>query len=142
MVVSINKEKSHMLAKMMFPPKLVDCSPPDDDYKDQLPPLCDITKNPIHRNIARLSPYKAPGPDGIPNVMLKWSADIIMPYLIQIFRAALKLGVYAEQWREITPCVLRKPGKPRYDIPKAYWLVALVNTVAKLLSLLRRTLCT
>ena len=30
--------------------------------------------------------------------------------------------------------MLRKPGKLRYDIPKAYWLIALLNTLAKLLS--------
>jgi len=30
--------------------------------------------------------------------------------------------------------MLRKPGKPRYDVPKAYRPVTLVNTMAKLLS--------
>ena len=66
--------------------------------------------------------------------MLKRSADIILPFLLQIFRAVLALEVYADQWKEIVTCVLRKPGKPRYDIPKAYRPVALVNTMAKLLS--------
>ena len=30
--------------------------------------------------------------------------------------------------------MLWKPGKPQYDIPKAYWLIALLNMLAKLLS--------
>jgi len=34
---------------------------------------------------------------------------------------------------EVIICVLRKPGKPRYDIPKAYHPIALLNTMAKLL---------
>jgi len=44
------------------------------------------------------------------------------------------MGYYAKQWKEIVTCVIRKPGKPRYDVPKAYWPVALVDTIAKLLS--------
>ena len=44
------------------------------------------------------------------------------------------MGVYAAQWKDITTCVLRKPGKPRYYVPKAYRPIALINTVAKLLS--------
>ena len=32
--------------------------------------------------------------------------------------------------------VLRKPGKPRYDVPKAHWPIALMNTLGKLLSTL------
>ena len=34
--------------------------------------------------------------------------------------------------------MLRKPGKPRYDIPKAYRPIALMNTMAKLLSTMVR----
>jgi len=66
--------------------------------------------------------------------MLKRCADIIIPHLVQIFRAMVKKGFYAECWQEIVTCVLRKPSKPRYDVPKAYRPVALVNTIAKLLS--------
>src|SRR6266481_5102605 len=43
------------------------------------------------------------------------------------------LKVYYSQWREIITCILRKLGKPRYDIPKAYCPIALLNTIAKLL---------
>ena len=52
-------------------------------------------------HIAGLNPYEAPGTDCIPNVVLKKSADILLPYLLQIFCVALKMGVYAEQWKEI-----------------------------------------
>src|SRR6266481_2171460 len=66
--------------------------------------------------------------------MLKRSADIILPFLLQIFRAVPALEVYADRWKEIVTCVLRKPGKLRYDVPKAYRPVALVNMMEKLLS--------
>ena len=55
-----------------------------------------------------------------------------MPYLLHIFHAMFKLWTYFRQWREITTCVLQKPGKPCYDIPKAYRPIALLNSIAKL----------
>ena len=66
--------------------------------------------------------------------MLKKCANLILPYLLQIFQAVLSLNLYPAQWREIETCVLCKPGKPRYDIPKAYHPVTLVNMIAKLFS--------
>src|SRR6266481_2949542 len=44
----------------------------------------------------------------------------------------VQIGVYYSQWKEIITCVLRKPGKPCYDIPKAYRPIALLNTISKL----------
>ena len=134
LVASINEEKSQMLSKLMFLPRPAGCIIPDETYIGQLPDPCEITERQVLHHIVGLNPYKAPATDGIPNVVLKKSADILLPYLLQIFHAALKLGVYAEQWKEINTCILRKLGKPRYDIPKAYCPVALVNTIAKLLS--------
>ena len=37
-------------------------------------------------------------------------------------------------WKSFTTVVLRKPGKPRYNVPKAYRLIALLNTMWKLMS--------
>ena len=37
-------------------------------------------------------------------------------------------------WKSFTTIVLRKPGKPRYDIPKAYRPIALLNTMWKVLT--------
>jgi hypothetical protein len=65
---------------------------------------------------------------------LKKCADAIIPYLTQIFRAVFSLRVYAKQWSEIITCVLQKPGKPRYDVPKAYRPIALLNSIPKLLT--------
>ena len=57
-----------------------------------------------------------------------------MPYLIQIFRMVFRLGTYSDSWRTWDTIVLRKPGKPRYDVPKAHRPIALMNTIGKLLS--------
>ena len=133
-VASANKDKSAMLMSLMFPNRPSDSPMFPGVYEDQLPPPVEITEGQIRRHITNLNPYKVPGIDGIPNIVLKRSADYIIPYLLQIFQAMLKMGVYAGQWKEIMTCVLRKPGKPRYNIPKAYQPVVLVNTIAKLLS--------
>ena len=130
-----NKDKSAMLAGLIFPKR-----PPNDNfaddyqYDDQLPKPPDITEDQIHHHLAGLSPYKAPGPDGVPNIVWKSCAKLTTPYLVHIFRASLHLGVYPGQWRESITCMLCKPGKARYNIPKAYQPVALLNTVAKLFS--------
>ena len=88
----------------------------------------------MRRQISWLRPHKAPGNDSIPNVVLKEAVDLILPYLIQIFRAVFKLGTYSDSWSSWNTIVLPKPGKARYDVPKAYRPIALMNTVGKLLS--------
>ena len=46
------------------------------------------------------------------------------------------MDVYSNSWRTWNTIVLRKPGKARYNMPKAYWPIALMNTIGKLLSAL------
>jgi hypothetical protein len=41
------------------------------------------------------------------------------------------LGIYVDAWRKFTMVVLRKPGKPNYEIPKAYCPIALLCIMAK-----------
>ena len=130
-----NEEKREMLVKLMFPAHPTACSIPDDySYPPQLQAPASISAEQVRRHLGGLSPHKAPGPDGIPNVVLKTCTDILIPYLVPIFRAVLKLQVYPDGWKESITCILRKPGKERYNVPKAYQPVALLNTITKLLS--------
>ena len=57
-----------------------------------------------------------------------------MDYLYFIFRAIFELGIYPDEWKESITVVLRKPGKPSYEEPKAYRPIALLNTLGKLFS--------
>ena len=66
--------------------------------------------------------------------MIKEAANLLTPYLMCIFKAVFQLGTYSEKWHSWDTIVLRKPGKPRYDMPKAYRPIALTNTMGKLLS--------
>ena len=81
-----------------------------------------------------MSPYKATGPDGIPNIVLQKCADILIGRLTRIYRAIVELNLYFDPWREFTTIVLRKPGKPSYEVPKAHRPIALISTMAKVLT--------
>ncbi|OAX34217.1 hypothetical protein K503DRAFT_699114, partial [Rhizopogon vinicolor AM-OR11-026] len=54
------------------------------------PPVCEfapITVNQIFHAIAKISPYKAPGPNGVSNCVYTHFADLLVPYMGPIFRA-------------------------------------------------------
>jgi hypothetical protein len=130
-----NAEKSIALAKSFFPPQPNTSSvPPDFAYPTPVANMTPITSDEIHRNIRKLSPYKAPGPDGICNIVFKQCADLLVPFLLPIFNASISLRVYYQPWRQFTTVVLRKPGKPDYTVTKAYRPIALLNTTCKLLT--------
>ena len=117
----------------MFLAKLPGLLPPANyRYPAPLPLAGNITKSQIHRHIDKLSPYKATGTDNIPNVVLKECADIILPFLKQIFHAMFSLCTFYDQWREVITCILWKLGKPQYNVPKAYRPIALLNSIARL----------
>jgi hypothetical protein len=134
-IVATNKEKSSPLAKTFFPPPPADSSvPPGHIYRD---PLCNkriITEDAVIRAIKKLSPYKAPGPDGICNIVFRKCMDILTPHLTRLFQATFDFNTTYNQWKEFTMVVLRKPGKTDYTVPKAYRSIALLNTTYKLLS--------
>ena len=44
------------------------------------------------------------------------------------------LNTYSDCWHEWDTIVLCKLGKPRYDVPKAYRPIALMNMMGKVLS--------
>jgi len=54
---------------------------------------------------------KAPGPDGIPNEVLKALAHALTPYLAHAAGSCLARGVLPSSYRESTTIVIRKEGK-------------------------------
>ena len=132
-VASTNDEKSTALATS-FPPPLSQSSVPDDaEYPNPVPDPPDITIEQIEHSINKLSPMKAPGPDGIKNIVFKKCSKTLAPHLLCLFRTVFLLKTYFDPWQEFITVVLRKPGKPNYTTPKAYHPIALLNTTSKLL---------
>ena len=125
-----------MLAETFFPRKPAN-TVIEAGQNEYPPPACKthkISKEQIRRQLKRLKPYKAPGPDGIPNIVLTQCADLLVDRLWYIYNAILVKEIYYSPWKHSITVVLRKPGKPRYDTPKAYRPIALLNTLGKLLT--------
>ena len=131
-----NDEKSEALAKSFFPPPPLSPIIPLSCYPQPANIFRYFTRAQIKISADKLSAYKAPGPDGIPNVVLKKSIDLISDHLYYLFRAIFEIDVYPDEWKESITVVLRKPGKPSYEVPKAYRPIALLNTMGKLFSTL------
>ena len=81
-----------------------------------------------------MKPYKALGPDGIPNVVFTKCIDLFVERLLHISKAMLKHSLHYRPWKAFHMVMLCKPGKTRYDVAKAYQPVALLNTLWKLLA--------
>lgn len=76
---------------------------------------------------------KAPGPDGIPDLVLRILADVLTPPLTRLFNACLSFGYCPDHFRVAETVALRKPGKEDYTQVKSYRPVALLNTLGKVL---------
>ena len=132
--VNNNEEKAKLFAKTFFPDALnrsIDYS--QHKYPKPLPDPLQLTKA---KHIAKLSLYKAHRPDGILNIVLQQCTNLITNQLTIIFRTILNKKTYFDKWHDFTMVVLRKPGKPSYETPKAYRPIALISTMAKLLTLI------
>lgn len=129
-----NDEKSTLLAQAFFPPAPASSNiPANFEYPDPVTPFKPIKEGDVRHTITNTSPFKAPGPNGICNIVFKRNASTLIPYLTHLFNAVFMHHTYFEPWKDFTTVVLRKPGKADYSIPKAYRLIALINTTCKLL---------
>ena len=98
-MASSNQEKSRMLAEAFFPGKPTESHVFDQSKYPQ--PICGthkIPKEQIRRQIKSLKPYKAPGPDGIPNIVLAKCADILVDRLWYIYSTILEKELCYEPW--------------------------------------------
>ena len=130
-----NAEKARVLAKSFFPQKPeADSVPEEYEYPSPCAKAEPITKEQIVNQAHKMKPYKAPGPDGIPNVVLTKCIDLLVERLLHIYKAMLERSLHYRPWKAFHTVVLRKHGKPRYDVAKAYQPVALLNTLWKLLA--------
>ncbi len=131
-LASTNTEKSKVLAKSFFLTKPPHTGIPTDyNYPS---PCCkpnQLTREQIMNHLHRLKPYKAPGPDGIPSVILTKCTDLLTERLYFIYKIMLEQSMHYKPWKTFVMVILCKPGKPRYDIPKAYRPIALLNTMWK-----------
>ena len=135
---SAHSDKSHLLFHQFFVPAPQDESslniPENPTYPDPAFEFSNITDDEIYQAIGKLAPFKAPGPNGIPNAVFIHAAEHLVPFMGPIYRATFNHDFYPEQWQQSRTVVLRKPGKPSYTVAKSYRPIALMDTMGKILS--------
>jgi ribonuclease HI len=128
-----NKEKCDILYKTFFPP-----APPADNlqipanptYPDPVP-MPEITYQFFSESLMQAKPFSAPGPDGIPNVLLQQCFTLVGPLLWTMFNATRILKYEPSEMKQLTTIVLRKPGRDDYSLAKSYRPIALYRTIKK-----------
>ena len=94
MTTKDNESKANLLVKTFFPPPPINIYNnihPQDDYPEPLPNPPATTSEQVAMHIAKLLPYKAPGPDSIPNIILKECVELILTPLTNIYKALIRL---------------------------------------------------
>ena len=84
----------------------------------------------IARAIKQTRPRKAPGVDGIQNILLKNIPKKALVQLTYIFNACFKLSHFPKQWKQATVLAFKKPGKDKL-FPQNYRPISLLNTQSK-----------
>ena len=131
-----NSNKADALAETFFPPPPTQPIIPDSVYPKPLKARGIFSRDNIRAAIKTLKAFKAPGEDGIQNVVLQRCVDTIIDHLYYIYRAVLELDAYPSRWLLILTIVLRKAGKTAYNVAKAYRPIGLLDTLGKLFSTL------
>jgi hypothetical protein len=130
-----NTQKTDTLRKTFFPPpptaNLSDIA--NASYPDPVPTNPNITMTQVKRAIDKLSPNKAPGPDEIPNHVLKRCLSTLQPHILALAQQSMSIGHFPQPFKETITLVLRKPNKPNYTKPNAYRPIALESTIGKVL---------
>ena len=136
---SSNETKAKGLAITFFPPERP-LNWDEHTFEEQDPPEAQQSKFPafsperVANTLSKVNPHKAPGPSGISNAILKQCATSLAPYLSAIYSAICKFKHMPTKLRSIHQVVLPKPGRASYEIPNSYRPIALIETIAKVLS--------
>ncbi|KAF8680610.1 hypothetical protein AX14_004530, partial [Amanita brunnescens Koide BX004] len=119
-------------------------SPSEDDIKTLLtsiPALLErsfpeFSRQEIHDAIALTSNCSAPGPDRITWELLKMALQVngAPEGLGHMFNRIRSDGVWPTWFKQSTCVIIPKPNKLRYNVPKAFRPISLLNTIGKLLT--------
>jgi len=85
----------------------------------------------IKGRAAKIPSGKAPGPDGVPDLIIKEIEKIKPEILIDVFNSCLAYGIFPGKWKAARLVLLRK-GKKSLDMPSSYRPISLLNMVGKL----------
>ena len=129
------QDKCSLFHSSFFPP------PPHvqvEDFDPDVPnantrSFQDITFQEVERAIKNISNTSAPGLSGVGYRALKWIWNNKPEWILFIMKWSVRLGTHNSRWKCSVIVVLLKPGKPRYDLPKSYRPIQLLECLGKLL---------
>ena len=81
--------------------------------------------------MCNLNVNKSPGPDGIPNIVLKCANSVLTPYLTKLFKISVQGGQVPKDWKHATVVPIYKNGN--LNKRENYRPVSLTSTVCKVL---------
>src|SRR6266480_4854528 len=90
-----------------------------------------VTPEEVKKGIQKFLNRKAPGPDNIPNEVLKIIAPTIAEELAQAVTELLRAGNIPQLYKESITVAIRKERKGDYTLLSSYRPVALENILAK-----------
>ena len=91
-----------------------------------------FTAQEIATTIQSLAPNKAPGPDGMPFLLLQKTDQAVSDLFNTLYPLLVEHGYHPLCWIQATGAVLQKQNKPDYTAPKAYRIIALLNCLGKI----------
>ncbi|KZT71177.1 hypothetical protein DAEQUDRAFT_724551, partial [Daedalea quercina L-15889] len=124
-----HRDKCRALREELFqpPPRLDGCERPDlsNQHPDDIP-FVELTKYECRQAIFDAAPHKAPGPNGVPAVALRWAWEAAGEEMFALMSACVRAGHHPSIWHESIAVALRKPNKKDYSQPRSYRLIQLL----------------
>jgi len=81
--------------------------------------------------ISSFAPYRSPGMGGIFPALLQEGREIVIPYLVRIFRTCLATGYVPALWRQAKVVFIPKPGRSSYCGPRDFRPISLTSFLLK-----------
>lgn len=91
-----------------------------------------VTTEEVLRAVGKFGDQKAPGPDGIPNRVLKTAVALHPEALRLLYEACLREGIFPTRWKMQRLVLMPKADKPAED-PSAYRPLCMLDTAGKIL---------
>jgi len=90
-----------------------------------------VTFRRVEWAIDSFTPYKSLGVDGIFPALLQQAQEVVIAYLVSIFRACLATGYVPAIWRQVKVVFIPKPGRSTYSGPRDYRPISLTSFLLK-----------
>ena len=100
-----------------------------DNNQDKLSP---ISTDSLQDAINSLKPLKAPGLDGIVNIVIKKNSHVLAPTLLKIYNACLNIMYFPRDWKKAKIIVIPKRGRINDGLPSSYRPISLIPVFGKI----------